>query len=151
MATSDDRARLEALFPNLAASGYEIRSEQSASYNCLSYAIGIDAISWDPFNEPDTYWPAGIKQDYTIGALVAAYRTVGFVECDDGEPAAGFEKIAIYGSDDGTYSHAAVLRENGMWASKLGELEDIEHGSLDAILCEAYGTVRKFMARRSRA
>lgn len=58
-----------------------------------------------------------------------------------------YEKIAIYVDDSGDPSHAARQTSSGKWTSKIGELEDIEHGSLSDLEGEAYGTVAQIMKR----
>lgn len=150
MDSPDDRSRLESIFKHLKPAHYRIKSVETADYNCIAYAVGVEHIPWDPWNDPYTYWPEGIPADGSIESLKAAYRTEGFVVCEDGSLDAGVEKIAIYGKNGG-FEHAAVQRENGKWASKCGELQDIEHDSLDDVLCDDYGSVVCFMARERRA
>ena len=86
-----------------------------------------------------------------MASLVAAYGTIGYKPCHDGTLEDDIEKITIYGSEDDKYTHAAIQRENGRWGSKCGELWDIEHDSLDHVLCEAYGIVKCFVARPRKA
>lgn len=147
MDTPEDRARLEAIFPQLANTGYEIKSPRTSDYNCVAYAAGYEDQLWDHLNEPYTYWPRRVRKDGSVQSLIDVFTTVGFGPCADGNVEQGVEKVALYGSADDKWTHAAVQRENGMWASKLGELEDIEHASLDDILCKDYGTVICFMSR----
>ena len=150
MDSPEDRALLESIFGRLRDTGYEIRSCKTSHYNCISYAVGVEHIPWDPFNEPYTYWPEGIAADGRIESLVAAYRTEGFEVCTNGSLEAGIEKIAIYGVN-GEWQHAAVQRQDGLWASKCGVLQDIEHKSLEGICCVAYGDVQVYMARKRRS
>jgi hypothetical protein len=56
------------------------------------------------------------------------------------------EKVAIYGEDD-TYLHAARLRPDGKWTSKLGPYEDIDHNTLGGLLNGEYGSVVKILRR----
>ena len=58
-----------------------------------------------------------------------------------------FEKIALYIDADGLPSHAARQKENGFWTSKLGEAEDIEHDTPDALEGETYGKVKIILKR----
>jgi hypothetical protein len=39
------------------------------------------------------------------------------------------------------WTHAARQLDNGKWTSKLGQLEDIEHESLEALSGAVYGSV----------
>jgi hypothetical protein len=150
MDTPEDRALLEKTFPQLAATGYEIKSCRTADYNCFAYAADDEHIKWDPFNRPYTYWPTRVPGDRRLTSLIAAYRTIGYEVCEDGSVEDGLEKIAIYGSIDDKFTHAAIQRASGRWASKLGVLHDIEHNSLDGVLCDAYGSVKRFMSRSKR-
>jgi hypothetical protein len=56
------------------------------------------------------------------------------------------EKIAIY-ADGGTLTHAARQMENGNWATKFGDFEDVEHVTLDCLKGPLYGKVEAYMKR----
>lgn len=58
----------------------------------------------------------------------------------------GFEKIAIYGSDHGP-THASRQLADGKWTSKLGDADDIEHETLEALEGAIYGSVVHIMKR----
>ncbi|MCY7407984.1 MAG: hypothetical protein LH631_11575, partial [Alkalinema sp. CAN_BIN05] len=47
-------------------------------------------------------------------------------------------------TSDARPQHVARQLPNGLWTSKLGRLEDIEH-ELDGLSGDLYGTVQKFM------
>ena len=83
-------------------------------------------------------------------AIVAEDREMvangGFVLCAGEELEPGVEKIAIFATPDGFPTHAARQRASGRWTSKLGELEDIEHGLHDLVGAE-YGAVVLLMGR----
>lgn len=83
----------------------------------------------------------------TVEALVAAYESLGFAMCDDSDVELGYEKVAIYGTPDGEFQHAARQLNDGHWTSKLGEWEDIEHNTLEALECQDYGTVQRILRR----
>jgi hypothetical protein len=80
--------------------------------------------------------------DYTAEALLAALQSLGFEGCDSRSVEAGYEKVAIYATSDGEYTHAARQLTDDRWASKLGEWQDIEHDTLEALEGTSYGTVR---------
>ena len=67
-----------------------------------------------------------------------------FVKGEDGE------KIAIYVDHLGMPSHTAKQKGPGIWTSKLGDCEDIDHFALDVLAGPdpAYGAVVRFMRRR---
>ena len=58
----------------------------------------------------------------------------------------GFEKIALFATDQAVPLHAARQLASGRWTSKLGEREDIEHALRD-LEGEIYGTVVLIMKR----
>src|SRR6476659_5089651 len=85
---------LEELFPNLAAGSYQETSDWSAHYNCIAWAAGSDKEWWWP--AAGYYWPRRVPRETTLAAAIAAFQTLGYVECDGGEVESGFEKIVIY-------------------------------------------------------
>jgi hypothetical protein len=148
MDTPEARARLESLFPRLVESGYEIKSVRTPDYNCIAYAAGVEIVNWEPTIQDSAHaWPETGDQDQTIDNLIRAYATLGYSKCADGALEPGVEKIAIYGGNSGEYTHAAIQRETGLWASKIGALEDIEHVALEGLERPDYGKVMCFLAR----
>jgi hypothetical protein len=93
----------------------------------------------------------------TVESAVKVYEALGFQECRttplgeryDSSLEEGYEKVAIYGDQWG-YTHAARQLEDGKWASKIGELEDIEHDSPEDLTGSDYGSVVKVMEKRKR-
>lgn len=83
-----------------------------------------------------------------MDAFVQAFATVGYVLCDDGELEPNTEKVVIYADADGLPTHAARQLPFGLWTSKLGQLEDISHHTLDSISGTLYGTPRQFLQRQ---
>jgi hypothetical protein len=136
---------LEAIFPGLRGSSYQITSPQTGLYNCLAWAAGDVGRWWWPDLLEQRYWPPGATREETVAAFAEAFGSVGFVICqgDDLEP--GFEKIAIFADHTGP-QHAARQLASGRWTSKLGELEDIEHRLRDLEGSE-YGRVVEIMKR----
>lgn len=124
----------EARFPNLTRGEYEVTSNETADYNCIAHAAGKNDNWWWP-DDPPSYWPDGHDKTETLEAFVKAYATVGFAH--DGnhnfELEVGIEKIAIYIDADGVPTHAARQLSDGTWTSKLGEWEDIQHKTLQAM------------------
>ena len=142
------RRHLERIFPDLLAAGYETHSHQSMLYNCIAYAAGDTDNIWSP----DFYWPDGAWPDVEYPCLVDAYEMIGFEICSGAAPEAGYEKVALYAKDDQRlrtliWTHAARLRPDGWWESKLGLLEDILHRTPDALFGADYGRVRDYMRR----
>lgn len=139
-------ADLEALFPRLRGAGYRITSDRDVAYNCVAYCAPDQDRWWDP-NRPDGFWPDDVERNDTIDGFIAMFRGQGFVECANDAVEPGYEKIALYGNDRRDFGHVARQLPSGAWTSKLGELEDIEHQTLDAVVCDTYGEPVVFLRR----
>lgn len=97
---------------------------------------------WDPNSY---YWPRGVPREVTMEAFIQAFRTRGYEVCENSNLEPGFQKIAIYADKAGDPTHAARQLENGVWTSKMGDYEDIEHKNLECL--RDYGIVVKYMRR----
>lgn len=100
---------------------------------------------------PGVYWPPKpVPCAVTIDAFVLAFETQRYVECASPNEEDGLEKIALY-QKNGMPSHAAKQTKGGLWTSKLGAWETIEH-ELDALTGNGpneYGAVVKIFSRKS--
>jgi hypothetical protein len=134
-------AELEGAFPNLAADGYTMASPKTHTYNCIAWAAG-DASRWW---EPGIYWPAPPGDE--LAALTDLFAILGYAPCDNEELEAGYEKVALYTSDQGDWTHAARQLPDGSWTSKLGPDEDILHRTPNALIGDLYGHVAAIMRR----
>ena len=140
---------LEAIFPNLAASGYTAKSERSGVYNCIAYAAGDENRKWEGYRELGYHWPDGAKERHVLDALISAFERLGYTLCASDALEPDHEKVAMYVDSDGMWTHAAKQRDDGQWTSKLGNLEDIIHRTPDAVAGRdpAYGVVACYMKR----
>ena len=130
-------------FPRLTASHYRGTSPPDVAYNCVAWAAGDTGHWW----QPGVHWPVPTsRDDFGVGALEKAFRSLGYEACPDESLEAGFDKVAIYGFGF-FYTHAARQLANGKWTSKLGKAEDIEHDSPDDVAGGIYGEVVQFMRR----
>jgi hypothetical protein len=82
-----------------------------------------------------------------VDAFVKLYQMKGGYEpCDSGDHEEGYEKLALYVNEGNEFSHVAREKRNGIWTSKLGIHDDIEH--LSASVLEAdYGKIERFLRR----
>lgn len=94
------------------------------------------------------YWPAEARQSMEVSALVEAYEAIGYSRCMNGKLQRSYEKIAIYASAAGEWTHAARQLGSGRWTSKLGAEADIEHTMPDDLQGAEYGAVYCYMRRR---
>jgi hypothetical protein len=114
-------------------------------YNCIAWAAG-DNTRWWQWNYPYT-WPKATRNRSTAAA-VELFLNQGFAKCGMQEEwEAGWEKVAIYENQAG-YTHAAKQLDSGIWSSKLGKGEDIEHRFLNDLAGGAYGQVAQVLKRK---
>jgi hypothetical protein len=137
---------LELRYPNLAITDYNVTSPRSQEYNCFAWAAGDQERWWQPTPEDQFYWVEGVPMEETLSAYIQAYQTLGYEPCDDRTIESGYEKIALYVNDGGIPVHAARQLPSGMWTSKLGALEDIEH-QLEGLTGDRYGKVGQILKR----
>jgi len=141
-------------FENIHPKDFDCTSDSTAleavKYNCIAWAAGIDNEWWWPLSLTGYDWP-GIRREVagqeTIENFVSAFETKGFKTCKHSGYENGFEKIAIYVDDNGHPKHAARLLPTGVWTSKLGDDEDIEHITLRCLEGREYGRARVFLKR----
>lgn len=139
---------IETLFPHL-HSDYEITSKKTPRYNCIAWAAGVSDRWWWPSPSPFSYWPKNVPREETIHSFILAFKTLGYEPCENAELESNYEKVALYAAADQTPTHAARQLPNGDWTSKLGQLEDIRHGTLEEIAGTAYGEVVQILRRKS--
>lgn len=143
--------RIERIFPRIVHDGYELRSREDFSYNCIAFAAGDLFQLWDGYGGgTGTYWPDPHQRGCMFKHLIYAYEAVGFRKCNrDTRLEHGFEKVALYMDESGEWTHAARQRQDGWWESKLGEWDDIIHRIPESLTGPepAYGTIQLVMAR----
>jgi hypothetical protein len=147
---------LEQIFPNLIGSGYDRypvsgRTLKRKWYNCIAYAMGDTTQPWWPHpNRFAFFWPPHLPRELpnqeTLDNFVRAFEWGGYVKCNDGNPVTGIEKVVIF-LKDSLPTHAARQLESGVWTSKCGHLEDIQHESLTNLEGSTYGKAVQFMQR----
>ena len=157
--TSDVRTSLERLFPNLKSTRWLLKSPWNDTYKCISWAAcRTDIIWWPPGGTSQIYWPPGVPLDESIETFIRAFETIGYRPCENSDFEFGYQKIAIYASNDRQVKHMARQHLLGRgWLSKLGSLEDIAHADLKCIegdpapiaaaLYGSYGKVRQILKR----
>ena len=143
---------LENINPDFVCSSDPTHHLPNGGYNCIAWAAGKKDAWWWPRNEPGVEWPRGLPFEEinreTLINFINAFRTVGYIKCKDGRFENGIEKVAIFVGPLNTPTHAARSLENGVWTSKLGNGEDIEHKTLSEIEGKEYGKAVAFMKRR---
>ena len=133
--------------------GFDCTSDATLQYNCIAWAAGKQNEPWWPTDQIKGYfWPQGLPLEpidqETVENFVKAFETEGYAVCPDGQIELGFDKVAIY-ADPNTRRplHAARSLPHGVWSSKLGDNEDIEHNTLESIAGKEYGVPVAFLKR----
>ena len=139
-------------FPNLKRNEYQVTSDETTSYNCIAWAANDSTRWW----EPEYYWPVEVTEEISLESLRSVFEQLGYEECGTADFELDFEKIAIYVDDELYPCHAARQLSTGNWTSKLGDWQDIEHETLDALestpfMKSPYGTVALIMRRHNRS
>lgn len=134
-------------FPNSVQEPFLITSPQDVRYNCIAWAFGDSEKFYWPSDLPEYFWPENIKKEESIDAFVALYESIGYANCENGEPEIGYEKVAIFALN-GKLKHAARQLQNGLWTSKLGSHVDVAH-TIPAMDGGMYGNVAQYMKRNT--
>ncbi len=142
------RDRLQAAFPRLRGTPFQITSPSDPGYNCIAWAAGSMSDWWWPLDESrKAFWPDTVPRTRTLDAFRAVFATLGYAVCSDDLVENGFEKVAIFVDLVGVPTHAARQLARGRWTSKLGQMHDIEHDLL-ALEGEIYGEVGLILRRQ---
>ena len=139
-------AQIEAIFPDLKAAGYRITNPATPNYNCFAWAGNDSRRWWQPVALHGFYWPEEVPGELNLTNFMAVYKRLGYEPCETAEFEPGVEKLAIYVESDGMPTHAARQLGAGKWTSKLGELEDVEHATLES-LASFYGGIAMVLRR----
>ena len=144
-------SHLEEIFPNLAATDYTITSPASDQYNCIAWAAGDKTRWWWPDPLGIYFWPENASRTESPASFIEAFRGFQYEPCGmDDSFEAEFEKVALFIDASGNITHMTRQVNSGVWSSKLGGLEDIEH-ALKAINGEIYGFPLMVMKRPRRS
>ncbi len=159
MPTQDPDLDVDFCFPQ-ARSGYRKTSESTLyvteKYNCIAWALGDTSQWWEApvygYLEPGQYWPQDAPRTHHPDSYRRMIELQGYEVCTDVTYDPRYEKVALYWGDGGP--HAARQLETGKWTSKLGDRQDIEHDTLEALetdgILPAYGHVQ-YVLRRLRS
>lgn len=141
-------------FKSLNSANHTKTSEATKEYNCIAYAADrLDQIWWPIYYSTAPYsWPLGQQDDEDLDTFIAGFEAIGYELCESADFEEGYVKVAIYiDLVLGMPSHMArQLDDHSAWTSKLGDLEDISHYSLNALEGGkgfGYGKATTFMRR----
>ena len=132
---------------------YEGRSPADWSYNCIAWAMGTKDKPWWPATFGGYKWPKRLPREEpgkeTLSNFIRAFKRLRYKVLlrKDYSLEEGFEKVVIYVNENQNPTHAARLLPSGIWTSKIGNEEDIEHVSPGDLEGSKYGTVAVVMKR----
>jgi len=129
------RTDIESHFPGLVGTKWTPTSPYDDTYQCIAWAAGDTTRKWWPVNCPPAwFWPDGIPLIDDVVTFVRAFETLGYKPTTSSAFRIGRQKVAIYAKLDGTVTHMSRQHFLGRgWLSKLGDLEDIVHPTLESI------------------
>jgi hypothetical protein len=154
--TKEIKRILFSAFPKLINDkDFKVTSNDTPVYNCIAWAYKIDnRWMWPntgeyPFLDGVHYWPSVDILDCNVNNFIDAFKLKGYECCDNCQFEPGYRKIALYVKPGSTEcTHAARELSNGCWTSKLGEFNDIQHGTAEAIENDEYGKVYCYMKKK---
>lgn len=126
---------------------YRTTSPVDGLYNCIAWSIGVQNRYIWPDDDEQYGWPEGIQRVPELEAFKSFFAMMEFEPCNSCCIETGFWKVAIYANGE-EVTHAARQLPNGHWASKLGDLVDIEHLNVSDVGGGIYGE-HAFTLRRS--
>lgn len=132
-------------FPQIKDEDYEKTSDPTDTYNCIAWAFGDTKQWWWPTPRYACYWPPGFERSNDLSVVIKICELHGYRKCNNGKHEPGYEKIALFVGDG--VEHAARQLKSGMWTSKIGECEDIEHSGLEPFEGSDYGKVAQYLKR----
>lgn len=137
---------------------YSLTSPCDEYYNCIAWALEIsDKWIWplepeasidDDITEDVLYWPDTLPLSDEIDNFVALFEQFGYERCNDAALEDGYKKIVLY-AKAGRCTHAARQLPSGLWTSKMGPLNDIQHGSPEVLEGDFFGQVSCYMSKRT--
>jgi hypothetical protein len=154
------REKLLAIFPLLGDDPhFKITSPASMQYNCIAWAYQLSDRWMSPKNKrlsgrsDDAYfWPQGLDDSINVATFIEMFEQISYQICQTWEHEDGYQKVALY-VKPGTVQCLHVARELvdqsncGIWTSKLGESNDIQHSSPYLLEGHAYGEVYCIMKK----
>lgn len=134
---------------------FKVTSNATPNYNCIAWACKYDERWMQPpyLGKPNldcvVWWPPEIPEGLDLDCLKKAFEYHGYSECNSSEHENGYRKVALYMNEQtNEWTHASRELNNGCWTSKLGEFNDIQHGTPEAIENDLYGKVNCYMKKK---
>lgn len=136
--------------PKLRDDNFAVTSDKTGLYNCAAYAVGVREFQVWPERRGGVRWPDELPVGETLDVFIQYFEGHGFsvATSEDVLPATGVERVAIYTLRSGNVGHVARQDpQRGVWHSKLGIHEDIEHLHPADVESDQNGDVALIMER----
>lgn len=147
--------RIYQLFPGLKNDkDFRVTSPCDFDYNCIAWTLLKNkTIKWPFPKEYDIldgteYWPDGLPRNEYPFTFLEMYRISGYELCDDLTLDPQYTKVALYVNDN-VVTHAARQTPEGLWTSKLGQMNDIQHSTPYSLEGNIYGKVKYILKKKS--
>lgn len=144
---------MESVFEKLRPSEYEGRSPKDFTHNSVAWAMGMKDTRWWPATIGGYRWPKRLPREKpgqeTLANFIRAFKRLRYKVCPNKNCSLeeGVEKVAIYVKGNQNPTHVARQLPSGIWTSKIGDEEDIEHISPFVLEGASYGKVAVVMKR----
>lgn len=144
------------LFPGLRwDKKLQLFGDITTKYNCIAHTVNVDQFNvWPDENinsfyinsvGTDAFWPRKLPIDESLSTFFKFYKIFGYTEKTDENLDKSVRKIAIF-CKDRVVTHAAVMRGDDLWSSKLGYGPLIFH-QLHSLEGKEYGEVKCIIQR----
>lgn len=113
---------------------YQIRSPRDDHYNCFGFAVNDLHHWWEPLDYKSaryTWCTVPTKEEPTIRNYIRCLNRLGFKRVffpyiSKPNPKE-YRIVALYSKDKKFFEHISYQDKDGVWKSKCGGWEDIEH------------------------
>lgn len=144
------------MFPGLKQDGgFRITSPCDFDYNCIAWSLCRNEIIRWPFPKKYDildgieYWPDGLPRNEYPDTFLEMYRLSGFELCDNINYEPQYVKVVVYTNADNKVTHAARQLPSGLWTSKLGQMNDIQHSTPYSLEGNIYGKVKYVLKKKT--
>jgi hypothetical protein len=143
------RADLAGIFPRSESAPYEVTSPEDIKYNCSRGLLARRrfAANGGLRLHPSIIGPwSPVRKQLRVSSRHSANLATWFATpANSNQVMRGWQSTL---TKLGTPTHMARQLTSGRWTSKLGELEDIEHLTLEQLSGSDYGQAVQFLKRK---
>jgi hypothetical protein len=132
---------LDEYWPDLKeGENFHFSSLKKKGFKCIWYALMVERGDVDMLWFRDAFELDPNKLDHSAkGYADCFHKYFGFEVCNNYKYEEGFVKIVLYQDKNSDFKHVARVLPNDNMTSKMGNYEDIEHYTMDAVSGDEYG------------